>query len=172
MTGRDGDSGPRPWPGDAAARRLLAAVRRACDEGEDLPGRLEAGLGAALDLFARDPELARLLAVQPYLGGDEEAFDAQQKWIARFGGLLSDAAAEDPRATAEPSFVAPFLIDGARFQIARLVLSGEGSDLLRLLPGMLEAMLAYYYEPGEPRRLARPAPGAGGSSTGNGGGRG
>jgi hypothetical protein len=36
----------------------------------------------------------------------------------------------------------------------------EGSSrsvLLRLLPGILEALLAYWFEPGEPSRLARAA---------------
>jgi hypothetical protein len=44
-----------------------------------------------------------------------------------------------------------------RFQIARLVLNGETSDLPRLLPSLLEGLLSYYFEPGESPRLARVA---------------
>jgi hypothetical protein len=145
------------WPGDAGARRLYAVVRGACVEADGFPARLAAGLGAALEMLAADPELARLLTVEPYIGGDEEALDAQRDWIDRFGGLLRDAAADDTRAAREPSFLAPFLIGGVRFQIARLVLSGDGPDLHRRMPEILEALLAYYFEPGEPRRLARAA---------------
>jgi hypothetical protein len=156
----EGGAGPQAsWSGEAGARRLFGCVRDACAEGEELPVRLEAGLRAALDLLAADPELAHLLIVQPYLGG-EEVRDAQLEWTRRFGGLLRDAAANDPRASRETSFLAPFLIGGVRFQIARLVLDGEGVDLLRLLPGTLEALLSYFFEPGEPGRLARAALGA------------
>jgi hypothetical protein len=150
----DGSEHRPRWPGEAGARRLFACVREAGAEGHDLPSRLEAGLRAALELLAAEPELAYVLTVSPYVGGDEAALDYHRDWIGRFGDLLRDAAADDPRASREPSFLAPFLIGGVRFQIARLVLAGEGPDLLRLLPGTLEALLAYYFEPGEPRQPA------------------
>jgi hypothetical protein len=146
-----------PWPGDAGARRLYELVRGACAEADDFPGRLATGLRAALEMLAADPELAHLLTVQPYLGGDDGALDAQRDWIDRFGDLLRDAAAADAQASREPSFVAPFLIGGVRFQIARLILAGDCPDLSRHMPEILEAVLAYYFEPGEPRRLARAA---------------
>jgi hypothetical protein len=147
-----------PWPGDSGAERLLTLVREACAGGTDLPTRLEAGLRVALELLAADPAMARLLTVDPYLDDEDGALDALRRWTERFGALLRDAAAQDPRASpVEPVFLAPFLIGGVRFQIARLVLNGEASDLLRLLPGTLEALLAYYFEPGEPRALAEAA---------------
>jgi len=146
------------WAGDAGARRLYAQVRDACEGGEDLPTRLEAGLRAALGTLAAEPELAYELTVAPWLGSDEGALDALREWIGLFGGLLRDAVASDPRTTtSDLRFLAAFLIGGVRFQIARLVIAGEAQDLLRLLPGTLEALLAYYFEPGEPRSLARAA---------------
>jgi hypothetical protein len=145
------------WPGDAGARRLLRCVSEACAAGEDLPARLAAGLRAALGMLAADASLARTLTVDPWLGADEIALAAQREWIDRFGGLLLAAAADDPRASREPSYLAPFVVGGVRFQIGRLVLNGEASELPRLLPGLVEAVLAYYFEPGEPRRLARAA---------------
>jgi hypothetical protein len=146
------------WSGEAAARRLLGLVRDACAGGEDLPARLEAGLRAALGTLAAEPELASLLTVEAFLYAEEGALDAQRKWLDRFGALLRDAAESDPRASAvEASFLTPFLIGGVRFQIGRMVIAGEGSDLLRILPETLEALLAYYFEPGEPRALARGA---------------
>jgi len=146
------------WVGDAGARRLLAAVTEACAGAEDLPGRLAGGLGAALALLAADPELARLLTVDAHPAADEAAPAARREWITRFGALLRDAVAGDPRAkTYDLPFLADFLVDGVRFQIARLVLEDEAAELMRLLPGTLEALLAYCFEPGEPRRLARAA---------------
>ncbi len=149
---------PPPWSGEAGARRLFALVRDACAGGEDLPARLESGLRAALGLLAAEPELASQLTVDAYLYADDTALDAQRVWLGRFGTLLREAAAADPRASAvEVSFLAPFLIGGVRFQVGRMVIAGEASDLLRLLPGTLEALLAYYFEPGEPRLLAQAA---------------
>jgi hypothetical protein len=154
----EGSYGGRPpWSGDAGARHLFALVQAACAESGDLPAHLEAGLRTALGTLAAEPELAYLLTVEPYLGAEDGAPGAQRKWFRRFGGLLNDAAASDPRTAPESSFLGPFLIGGVRFQIGRLVLHDEGPDLLRLLPGTLEALLAYYFEPGEPRGLARAA---------------
>jgi hypothetical protein len=146
--------------GDQDAEYLLCSVRAACTDAEDLPRRLEAGLRVALQTLAADPDLARRITVDPYLGGGDQplALDAQREWLARFGAILREAVASDPRTTASDlSFLADFLIGGVRFRIARLVLSGEADDLLRLLPSLLEGLLSYYFEPGEPRRLARAA---------------
>jgi hypothetical protein len=154
MRVEDSSADRLPWSGDAGARRLFGLVRDACEGGEDLPSRLEAGLRAALVLLAAEPELAYELTVAPYMEPDDAALDGLGEWLGRFGGLLRSAAVEDPRASQESSFVAHFLIGGVRFQVGRLVLNGEASDLPRLLPGTLEALLAYYFEPGEPRRLA------------------
>jgi hypothetical protein len=150
-------AGRKPWSGEVGARRLFELVRGACAGDGDLAVRLEAGLRAALGMLAADPELAYQLTVAPYMDQEDDALDGLQEWVARFGVLLGDAAADDPRASQEPAFLAPFLIGGVRFQVGRLVLNGEASDLLRLLPATLEGLLAYYFEPGEPRRLAAAA---------------
>jgi hypothetical protein len=143
------------WSGEPATRRLFVLVRDACQGGDDFPARLEAGLRAALEMLAAEPRLAYQLTVTPWLQSDDGELDALRTWTAHFGDLLRDAAASDPRTT--PSsipFLSTFLIGGVRFQIGRLVLRDEASDLIRLLPGLLEGLLAYYFEPGEPRALA------------------
>jgi hypothetical protein len=152
---RQGPTGS--WQGESGAEQLFERVRSTCDTRRGLPGRLEAGLRAALAMLAEEPDLARLLTVDPYLGDDQVALDAHRAWIRRFGDLLRSAAAEDPRTSRESDFLAYFLIGGVRFQIARLVLKGEGPALPRLLPGLLEALLADYFEPGDPPDLAREA---------------
>jgi hypothetical protein len=146
------------WSGDAGARRLLVRVEDACHGCEGLPARLQAGLRAALEMLAAEPDLAYELTVAPWLESDDGILDAQRAWMARFGDLLSDAVEEDPATTTSgiPS-LASFVVGGVRFQIARLVLNKETSALPRLLPSLLEGVLAYYFEPGEPVALARAA---------------
>jgi hypothetical protein len=149
---------PTRWGGDAGARRLLAVVREACASAEDLPTGLAAGLRVTLDTFVAEPELAYELTVAPWLESDGRALDAQRVWMARFGDLLSDAVAGDPRiASSRLPFLAGYVIGDVRFQIGRLVLNHEAADLPRLLPGLLEGVLAYYFEPGEPRALTKAA---------------
>jgi hypothetical protein len=144
------------WPGDVGAWRLLIRVEGACKGCDGLPARLEAGLRAALEMLAAEPELAYELTVAPWLESDDGILDAQRAWMARFGDLLGDAVSDDPATTTPciPS-LASFLIGGVRFQIGRLVLKKEASDLPRLLPSLLEGVLAYYFEPGESPALAR-----------------
>jgi hypothetical protein len=137
------DGATSGWVGGAGAERLFTRVQGACPDGADFPARLEAGLRVTLDLLSEDPDLAHLLTVEPILDAGEEERAALRGWVERFGVLLRDAAAADPRSsTVEPPFLAPFLIGGIRFQIARLVLAGEATDLPRLLPTMLPALLA------------------------------
>jgi hypothetical protein len=116
---------------------------------------VESGLCSALGLLVADPDLAYQLTVAPYLGADEAALEGLREWLGRFGTLLSDAAADDPRATKDSSFIAPFLISGVRFQIARLVLNGEGGELLRLVPGNVEGLRNSYIGPDRHGRLTR-----------------
>jgi hypothetical protein len=165
MTGEIGGE-PRPgWQGEDGAGRLFAEVRAACAGCDGLPGRLEAALRVTLVKFEADPALARLLTVDPYLEGEDLALDGLRGWIERFGGLLHDAVADDPRTTTSAMpFLAGFVIGGVRFQIARRVLNHEASDLLRLLPSLLAGVLAYYFEPGEPIALAEGAIAAAGGA--------
>jgi hypothetical protein len=69
----------------------------------------------ALALLAAEPELAYRLTVEPYLGKEDAALATHRDWVERFAGLMDAAAADDPRASRESPFLAPFLIGGVRF---------------------------------------------------------
>jgi hypothetical protein len=109
-------------------------------------------------MFASDPDLVRLLTVDAFLEREDGALEASRRWVGRFGELLREAAASDPRTSAvETSFLSTFLIGGVRHEIGRRLRDGDASELPGLLPDMLEALLAFYFEPGEPRHLAQAA---------------
>ena len=142
--------GRRSGPEDAAVDRFLASVRDACEAEEGLPAALTAGLRVALGQLAADPRLADQLTVATCADPD-----AEQRLLAAFGELLREAVAHDPRATPLPfDCLATFLVSGVRFRIAQMVVRDGAADLPRLLPSLLEGLLSYFFEPGEPRLLA------------------
>jgi hypothetical protein len=155
---------------ESGAERLLDEITAACESAVNFPQRLEAGLRATLELFAAEPRLGLLLTARPS-DGDELALRRQERWQERFGDLLREAAAKSPGAHSQPSFVAPVLIAGIRWQISHRLLSDGGPERLEdLLPSLMEFVLACYLGPYDtsPRSLSRrgsprPVPGRGGS---------
>ncbi len=128
---------------ERGAQRLHDAITAVCDPHASFADRVQAALRAALALLAADPDLARLLTVEPYLD-DDDTFLRYQHWKKHYGALLRRAAAESPEASTNPPFVEPALIGGLRSQIAHRVLVGETNRLEDLLPGFTEFLLAYY----------------------------
>ncbi|MGA8745402.1 MAG: hypothetical protein WB507_06035 [Solirubrobacterales bacterium] len=131
---------------DCGGERLHAVLVASCNAHLPFADRVETALRAALELLAKDPDLARLLTVESYLDGGE-ASPRYHYWRKRFGAILRRAAAESPEVLANPSFVEPALIGGLSFQIARRVLARETDRLEELLPGFTDYLLAYYSEP-------------------------
>lgn len=128
---------------ERGAERLHDVIAASCDPRAPFAERVQSGLRVALALLVADPDLARLLTVEPYLD-DDDTFLRYQHWKKRYGALLRRAAPESPEALTNPPFVEPALIGGIRSQIAHCVLAGEADRLEDLLPGFTEFLLAYY----------------------------
>ena len=103
---------------------------------------MDAGLAAALSLLAADPDLSRHLV----LGSDQEALAAQRRWVASFGELLREAAADLPGASSGPRLRETLLIDGIRLQLGRRVLAGEAARMEELRPELLRIVMACYLD--------------------------
>jgi hypothetical protein len=131
---------------DLGAERLLGAIALACDPHTPFAEQVEAALGAALALFAAEPDLARLLVPRPY-GGGEEALRSHRRWRERYADLLRRAVERAPEAAGHPRFLEPTLIGGVYFQIARYLLDGRAEELPNLLPDLREFLLVYYLGP-------------------------
>jgi hypothetical protein len=140
---------------ERGAERLLAAIAVALEPGASFPQQVESALRATLALFAAEPELGRLLTVQPF-AGDEVALDCYQRWQQRCAALLRAAAARSPSAYVHPPFLEPALIDGISWQISRRLLAEGPEHLEDLLPSLLEFVLLCYFGPeqtGQPIRV-------------------
>jgi Transcriptional regulator len=130
---------------------LLAGMREAGEGADDWPTAVAARLGAMLETFAANPDLAPFaFAVPQGVGGDA---------LARYGTLLGNlraligegrpANARDPADTVEES-----LIGGAAALIVRTARSEQVDGLDSLLPELTELMLTPYLGREEAARAA------------------
>jgi hypothetical protein len=149
-------SSPTGTDYERGAERLRATIVAACERGAAFPARVEAALRATLALLAAEPELARLLAVQPH-GAGADAHHCYREGLKRYGALLRRAAASDPQASVQPDFLEPAVIAGIVWQIARSLLADGPEALEGLLPALLEFVLVYYLDPAQATRIARSA---------------
>jgi hypothetical protein len=163
MTGMDPGAGPSLAAYEQGQERLHGAIVGACEVGGGLSARLEAGLGAALSLLAREPDLAFLVSVWPE-GAGEAALRRQGEWWTRYGRLLRDAA-EGEGACAPPFLVEPMLLGGVGFLLSRHVRGHDPRHLEDLLPTIHWYLLSYYVSPTEAASTPRRRPHGEGGTT-------
>lgn len=139
---------------DRGAERLLGAIALAVEPGAGFPEQIDSALRATLALFVAEPELGRLLAVQPF-AGDEVALDCFQRWQQHGADHLRAAAARSPGARIHPAFLEPALISGICWQVSRHLLDEGPEHLEDLLPSLLEFVFLCYFGPDQASRLTR-----------------
>jgi AcrR family transcriptional regulator len=135
----------------------LATAMAGADEGiAEWPGQVRARLGALLEVFAANPDLARVcLIAAPNAGGEVAA--RYRCLLERLFGLLNDGKPAPP-ATREPSkAVEEGLAGGIVALIVHRVRAGDGERLAELVPDLLELVLAPYLGRQAAVRAAREA---------------
>lgn len=133
---------------EACHERLLAILEKPCDKGASVEERVEATLGAALDLLAAEPAVARLLFIEAP-GAGEEISLRYHEWLRRYGTLLRAAV---PQAAARSSLAVEIdqvIVGGIASRIASEVLQGRAAQLRVLTPHFVDYVLAFY-GPGQP----------------------
>jgi AcrR family transcriptional regulator len=128
-----------------AVERILAAAQAACDRRRTWPERALDGLAAIVDLFADDPELARIAIVEVSAAGDEAR---RRHWaaVASFARLLEDGskAPGQPQLPANTALMAASGVVGLIFDELQ---AGLAHTLHRLLPELEFAMLVPFLGP-------------------------
>jgi AcrR family transcriptional regulator len=142
---------------EAAAELLAERLAEAYRGEQGWPQRVRAALAAALEFFAAEPELARLLLTEPFVAGPDVArrYQEQVERLApylREGRELSAAAASFPETTERG------LIGSIASQIGRKASAGEADSLPALLPELAQFALTPYLGPAEARRVALSEP--------------
>lgn len=128
---------------EACHERLLAILERPCDRGAAVEERVETALGAALDLLAGEPDLARLLFVEAPSAGAEIAL-RYHEWLRRYGTLLRSAI---PQAASKSSLaveVDQVIVGGIASRVASEILQGRAPQLRLLTPHFVDYVLTFY----------------------------
>lgn len=130
---------------DVAIERLFARVDGNCDGRKDWLHRVREGLAAIVDLFAVEPELARIAVVEVAVAGA----DARRRhWnaISRFTEYLVDGErlAKGRELPASISLMSAGAVSGLIFEE---LLAGRPAELPALLPDLLFAVLVPYIGP-------------------------
>jgi AcrR family transcriptional regulator len=138
---------------EMVADHIAAAMRAAADSFEDWPQKVRAALATMLRFLAGEPELARLVMIEPIAAGGEAA----ARHRASMQGLVEILKAGRPaRADARPLAEATeeALVGGIVSLIVREIEAGRTAQLERLLPELVELTLAPYLGAEQAARLA------------------
>lgn len=136
-----------------AGEWLCEQVERAVDADDEWPGRVRAGVSAALRSLAANPPLARLFAVEVLQAGPV-ARERQQACLARLAAALR---AGRPEGDQLPPELEEMLLGGVITTIGRYVDASRTEQLPEATSELVEYLLIPYLGPGETRRIARAA---------------
>lgn len=139
---------------DQIADHLRDAGRDAAAGQEDWPAKVAARIGAALEIFSTNPQLARFtLAVPPRAGSEVTAH-----YRRALDGALAELTEGLPDGAEMPSpAVQHSLIGGAVSLIVQKLEAGEGQEIRDLLPDLVELFLTPFIGRAEAVRVAGPA---------------
>jgi AcrR family transcriptional regulator len=143
---------------EIAQERLLGVLTFQCYARANAAERIEHALGAALELLAGDPVLARLLVIEAPAAGDRVSA-RHVYWLDRYGDMLQLAAIGSTEVTTPATGVEPAVIGAIGSRAKQLVLAGE----TRKLPGLRDELTAFalsFYG-----KLVPPGPSAAGAGS-------
>lgn len=144
---------------EAGHERLFATLAEPCDPRAKLEERIEARLGAALDLLDSDPDLARMLIVEVPAAGRGQAL-RQHEWLRRYGELLRAAWASGAaeRDGDEDGGFERIVVSGLATRLAAELLASDPPRIRLLTPNFVAFLMAVHgpaAETGAPAETAR-----------------
>jgi AcrR family transcriptional regulator len=133
---------------DAVIDVLVAHVTSAYESaaGEPWPQRLSAAMAALIDLLSIEADIARMVMVEVTAVG-EEARIRYRAALDRFTFLFDEGRDFSPRAAELPADTGRFAIGAATAIVFDEVRAGRISELRRILPDLVFAMLMPFLGP-------------------------
>ncbi len=139
---------------DMVADHIRASMQAAAESFEEWPQQVRAALATMLRFLAGEPELARLVMIEPVAAGGEIA----ARHRASMQGLVAILKAGRPEHAGTrplPEATEETLVGGIVSLIVREISAGRGDRLEQLLPDLVELTLAPYVGGEQAERLAR-----------------
>lgn len=132
---------------EMAINHVLTSMRVAAAAFEQWPQKVRAALATMLRFFAGEPALARICLVEPAAAGGELA----ARHRATMNGFVEILKARRPELEGErplPEATEETLVGGVAALIVKEVNAGNATQLEKLLPDLVELILAPYPEAG------------------------
>jgi AcrR family transcriptional regulator len=139
---------------EMVVEHIRASMRAAAESFGDWPQKVRAALATMLNFLAAEPDLARLCMIEPVAAGGEIA----TRHRATMQGFVEILKAGRPEHSGErplPEATEEALVGGIVSLIVREISAGRSEELEKLLPDLVELILAPYLGVEEAERLAR-----------------
>jgi len=134
-----------------ALAHLQVTILDACRRQETWPAKVAAGVGAAVDFAATQPETARMLTIQALI----QRPDGGRRYVRMIEHFAELLGAEAPRDRRRPISTEQALVGGVATTIADHIRSETPTDLRAEVPALVELVLVPYLGQAEARRWAR-----------------
>ena len=139
---------------EMVADHIRASMRAAADSFGDWPQQVRAALATMLRFLASEPELARLCMIEPVAAGGEIAARHRAS-MQGFVEILKTGRPEHSGERPLPDATEETLVGGIVSLIVGEISAGRTAELEKLLPDLVELILAPYLGTEEAEQLAR-----------------
>lgn len=139
---------------EMVADHIRSSMRAAAEAFGEWPQQVRAALATMLRFLASEPELARLCMVEPVAAGGEIAA-RYRTTMQDFVGILKAGRPQHSGERPLPEATEETLVGGVVSLIVREISAGRTAALEKLLPDLVELILAPYLGVEEAERLAR-----------------
>lgn len=117
------------------------------------PDQIAAAFAALIRFLAERPNFARLYLIESVVVG-ETLVPAREQTSDRFNALLAPGRKLDSLAREPAEGIEEALIGGALTLLARRIIAGEGEELDRFIPAVIDFVLSPYLGPEVAREVA------------------
>jgi hypothetical protein len=138
---------------EAAFARLQVRIETACAAGDAWPAQVAAGVRAALEFAAAEPESAHLLTNDALAAG-REGYARYDRMLSHFGEQLLPGRGLRPQGGRLPEIIEKAMTGGIAMLIAQRLDMGRAAELPALAEEATQFVLTPYLGTEEARRVA------------------
>lgn len=128
---------------EMVTEHVLESMRTAATTFEDWPQQVRAALATVLRFFAAEPELARICMIEPVAAGGAIAA-RHRETLRQLAELLRRGRPDSGGGPSPPEVTEETLVGGIVSLVVRETNAGRTDELEKLLPELVELVLASY----------------------------